>query len=907
MANETYCAAESANGTETHEEEHYTAHYAVLAVTFVVFWGILVRNIWNIPAIKKYVPLPYTVVMLIVGLIWGLIYEATGEETGDLGDLSIAFSYLVKIHPDIILYVFIPALVFESSYAINHHTFRVVFANAFLVASVGVVIVIGLTSTFCFYAFTKYEWDWLTALLLSSILAATDPVAVVALLRELGVSERLSTLIEGESLLNDGSAFVCFLLFLDQLTACPGEERNAGEFATFTLQLAVGGPLMGIAFAIMTIILLDLTFFDDIIEVSITIIAPYLCFWTCEYVEVSSVLGVVFLGLFVGRFGKAMLSSLESEEYIHRVWELISWWANTLLFVITGMVLSDRVFFNSGGVLDATDVGYLFALYAVLHVVRFISIAVLMPVLRLSGYGLNWGEVTVMTYGGLRGAIGLALALIVEDTAQVNEADRTRIMFLVGGIVGLTLLVNGSTTQFLLKVFHMGEITPERYQILDNIIDHTQEVVYESINNLQADPFFQGSDWVKVNDNLDLDNFFIERDVQADSYEEVAIDATVPMASTADGEADIEAAQHLPPASESDAGVTPMASEKQRKELRMLFLSSLKAIFTRYFYEERILNTYAYNSLMDALNREGDLDTDSLADLWEKTKGNVRQPDFLRKLRNVPGLGWAAQRATYYYISTYLQRCIAFIQAMREVRIVLEHAEGHVADPLRDEIEEITRDAHTDLVAITGWAPEAITSLQTQHSTFHILKMLLHEITEGLEEGILESSEFEAYRQLIYKRIKDLKRQRIYAPDASTDKEILEAFGGLQCFAEAYYKLNLNHHKVFIDVGESLSLKSKDKSIFIILRGVCRWTQLEYEGAPELGEITEKDEKKAAQGFEKILPSIMKNKDTDGEVIKEEEADKSSVSSPNISPPSAEHSPDMQASRNEQSVGNLEH
>eukprot|EP01134_Creolimax_fragrantissima_P007127 CFRG7127T1 len=828
--------------------ESFEGHYIVLAVTFIVFWGVIVRNVWSNQNVKKWIPLPYTVIMLLVGLGWGLIYEASGEEHGDLGSLSIAFSYLVEIHPDIILYVFIPALVFESAYAINHHTFRVVFTNALLVATVGVVITIGLTATLAYYAF-GYDWNWLTCLLFASILAATDPVAVVALLRELGVSERLSTLIEGESLLNDGSAFVCFLLFLEQLT---GANRDATQFFTFTLQLALGGPAMGMAFAIMTIILLDLTFFDDILEVSITIIAPYLCFWTAEEAEVSSVLAVVFLGLIVGLFGKAMLSSLETEEYIHRVWELISWWANTLLFAITGFVLADRVFFNGGGIIGGRDVGNLFILYVALHLIRALSILVLMPVLRLNGYGLDWKQFVVMVYGGLRGAIGLALALIVESDPEVPLESRTRIMFLVGGIVGLTLLINGSTTQYLLSYLGMGEVTAERYQILDNIIDHTQEVVYENIHTLQSDPFYQGSDWIAVTEHLDLDNFYVDRKVAKRKYENVLVDPCVPMhggESLNDVEKSMDGHSHM----------DELSSRLQRRELRCLFLSSLKSIFTRYFYEERILNTWAYNSLMNGLNRVGDTDTDSLANLWEKSRDTMNRPALFRKFRHVWGLGWLTQRLTYYYLTCYLQKCVAFIQALREARIVLENAEDSVQSPLHGEIEDITKQAHVDMIAITRWAPEVLTSLQTHHSVFHILKQLLHEIEEGLEEGILEMSEYENYRNLIYSRIRKLKRAALYHPDSSTDRDILDSFGSLRPFANEFYRLQLNDHKVFFDVGESVSVKSKDKSIFIILRGVCRWTQLEYEAAPQLGEVTECDQKKADKGFERLYPNFKSN------------------------------------------------
>eukprot|EP00122_Pirum_gemmata_P012170 Pgem_evm1s11300 len=341
--------------------------------------------------------------------------------------------------------------------------------------------------------------------MLGSIVSATDPVAVVALLRDLGVSARLSTLIEGESLLNDGTASVCFLLFFQQLK---GEDRDVGEMVEFFAQLALGGPSVGILFGVGACLFLGLTYFDSIVETTIIIILPFATFWVCEVeCHVSGVLGVVCCGLVVGYYGKPLISSIKVEEKIHFMWEIISWWLNVLLFAITGIILANR--FIHGGNLDWRDYVNGLLLYVWLHITRAASVVVQAPILHYFGYKLSLGDYTVLIYGGLRGAIALALALIVEADPDVDQHIRDRIVFLTSAVVFLTLLVNGTTTRFILQFFGMGKVTPARADLIYNTTDHIQHFTKQSMKAMQQNAFYQGANWNKVEKNLNLEKFVI--------------------------------------------------------------------------------------------------------------------------------------------------------------------------------------------------------------------------------------------------------------------------------------------------------------------------------------------------------------------------------------------------------------
>lgn len=283
-----------------------------------------------------------------------------------------------------------------------------------------------------------------------AILSATDPVAVVALLRDLGTSKRLATLIEAESLLNDGTAFVFFILLRDRVV---GTKSSIGEEIGTFFQLSFGGVVLGIVFGIITVFWLTHVFKNPQVETSITIALAYLCFWVSEatVLAVSGVLAVVFMGLFLSKYKTAV--SPEVEGFLHHVWEQISYVANTIVFVLSGEIVAEKFFSNF---FEARDFGYLILLYVLLHVIRAAVVFSLLPLMRRFGiFQVSNSEGIVLVAGGLRGAVSLALALLTELEEGIDEAVKDKIIFHVAGIVVLTLFINASLIQYLLEYLNL--------------------------------------------------------------------------------------------------------------------------------------------------------------------------------------------------------------------------------------------------------------------------------------------------------------------------------------------------------------------------------------------------------------------------------------------------------------------
>ncbi|KAJ6898978.1 Cation/H+ exchanger [Populus alba x Populus x berolinensis] len=234
---------------------------------------------------------PYTVALLVIGIALGSLEYGTSHKLGRIGD---GIRLWAHIDPDLLLAVFLPALLFESSFSMEVHQIKRCMAQMLLLAGPGVLI-----STCCLGCALKlifpYNWSWTTSLLLGGLLSATDPVAVVALLKDLGASKKLSTIIEGESLMNDGTAIVVYQLFYRMVL---GESFNWVSILKFLTQVSLGAVGIGVAFGIASVLWLGFIFNDTVIEIALTLAVSYIAYFTAqEGAGVSGVLAVMTLGM----------------------------------------------------------------------------------------------------------------------------------------------------------------------------------------------------------------------------------------------------------------------------------------------------------------------------------------------------------------------------------------------------------------------------------------------------------------------------------------------------------------------------------------------------------------------------------------------------------------------------------
>ncbi|KAJ8598440.1 hypothetical protein CTAYLR_006856 [Chrysophaeum taylorii] len=497
-------------------------NFGLMCFVMFITIGIIVRQY-----APKITSLPFTVIIMIMGMITGAIVQATSHAAP-----TIRAWY--NIAPETLLWAIIPILVFESAFNTETHIFAKLKWQILTLAGPGVIVASILTAAFVKVTFVEYDWDWPTCLMFGAITAATDPVAVVALLKELGVSERLGTLIEGESLLNDGTAIVVFEVFYDALedAPCDPDMPSVGKVFEFLFRLGGIGPILGCAIGYIATNWLGSMLNDPFNEICITLIVCYGSFGLADgVIGTSGVLTVCFAGMWINKFGKGRISA-SVEPAMHSFWGVLAHVSNVVVFFMTGLVMAVKVFGTRKHDLgedcvrcgdeeedDALerarrflgdeeaevevdchsfrelDIYYLIILYIGLHVVRGIVVLLSAPVLYKSVYGMTWQQLLVITYGGLRGAVGLALALIINDTDGFASRLQIRILFQIAGIAFLTLMINGTTTRFVLHALELDKISDAQNEVWSHVTVDADRKIAKEINLLRRDQYIGDADW----------------------------------------------------------------------------------------------------------------------------------------------------------------------------------------------------------------------------------------------------------------------------------------------------------------------------------------------------------------------------------------------------------------------------
>ncbi len=379
--------------------------------------------------------IPYTLLLVIVGLALAFI------------DVR-----LVNLSPELILEIFLPPLLFEAAWNIRWRELRENLFPVTLFATMGVLIsVLGVAFALSYFT----DLSLTTSLLVGASLSATDPVSVVALFRELGAGKRLTILMEGESLFNDGVAVVAFLLLVG-IPLGTQQFSLANTITSFFTFVGIGigiGCLVGFGISYLT------QRFDlPLVEQSLTLVSAYGTYLIAEKLGGSGVIGVVTVGLILGNFGSRIGMNPRTRLLVSEFWDFLAFFVNSIVFLLIG----NQINFSSLG----SNIDLILVAIAAVLVTRGITIFGLGGLTNwLAKTEIGLREQTVLWWGGLRGSVSIALALSVP----VVLSGRQEIIDTVFGVVLFTLLVQGLTTQFFLEKLDLIGDQPLRQQYSEAI------------------------------------------------------------------------------------------------------------------------------------------------------------------------------------------------------------------------------------------------------------------------------------------------------------------------------------------------------------------------------------------------------------------------------------------------------
>jgi len=398
------------------------------AVEFLI-WLLIAASV--IAMLAERLRIPYTVSLVLGGLLLGALRLPllSPLQAGHRPDW---------LTPDVILIVFLPALVFEASVKIDVRSLIRDFVPLLLLVTLGVLMATLVTGYLVHWA---TGLPVLTALLFGSIISATDPISVLAIFKELKTVGRLSLIIEGESLLNDGTAVVLFEILLAGIVA--GKLSIATGVGQFFVAV-LGGAALGFVLGYLASKITD-TVNDPKIEITLTTIVAYGSYLLAHHLHLSGVIATVAAGLMVGNFRAKKGMSVQTRTAMQSFWEYVSFVINSVVFLLIGLEVR---------LTDLLHAWYpvLFAIAAVL-VGRAFSVYLLVPFSNLfaTRIPIRWQHVAV--WGGLRGALALALALSLYRDIPYRQ----QILDMTFGVVTFSILLQGLTMKPLLRMLRIAD------------------------------------------------------------------------------------------------------------------------------------------------------------------------------------------------------------------------------------------------------------------------------------------------------------------------------------------------------------------------------------------------------------------------------------------------------------------
>ena len=433
---------------------------------------------------------PYTVALLLIGLILGGI-ERFGFFQNFMPIISESMTLVSNIDPHLILFVFLPTLIFESAYCIEVHLFKRIFSQIAILAIPGLIVSTIATAVLIHYLF-PWDWNWHLALMFGALISATDPVAVVAILKEVSSRKRLETLIEGESLFNDGTAIVLFTLFFTMYTSGQSSFDILSGIKEFSI-VVIFGLALGVIFGYLAITIISKVFNNPLVEISLSIGVSYMVFFLAEHVfHVSGVVALVSLALMFSSIGRTKISP-EVEDFLHHFWEMMAYIANTLIFLLVGVLVITRITLDSPEYWTT-----LFILYIGIMIIRAFSVSLFIPILKRIGVGITKEKTIVLVWGGLRGAVSLALALSVAQSDLIDKEIGDQILFLTAGIVVLTITINGMTIESLLAYLKLNELPAAKEETVQKAKASVYKNIQDFLPKLQNNEFFKEVNWSNI-------------------------------------------------------------------------------------------------------------------------------------------------------------------------------------------------------------------------------------------------------------------------------------------------------------------------------------------------------------------------------------------------------------------------
>lgn len=386
--------------------------------------GLFLLTACVVAIITRRIGFPYVVGLVLAGVGMNLSGYRSGWE----------------LTPDLIFTAFLPPLIFEAAIHLRWDQFRREAPLVLSLAFIGTFVSAAIVATGMHWL---GHWGWQASLLFGSLIAATDPVSVIAMMKEQNAERRLRFVMESESLINDGAAAVLFALCM---AAATGGHLSPGDIGLALLRTVAGGVVCGLLVA-GAVLQIARRSDDRLVELTLTALVAYGSFALAEKLDVSPVLATLTAGMLVGNWGQGRHLTAGGSQAMKGFWDFAAFLANSIIFLLIGSRTAAQPWAD---VLRPVVIATSLALIG-----RAVAIYPIGALFSRTGLAMSLPMRNLLFWGGLRGALAAALALGVPESLPEHDA-------LIGAtfaVVAFSIFVQGMTVPRLLR--KSGLLAPE--------------------------------------------------------------------------------------------------------------------------------------------------------------------------------------------------------------------------------------------------------------------------------------------------------------------------------------------------------------------------------------------------------------------------------------------------------------
>lgn len=473
------------------EDDNCTSGYAYdsVASLYMLFLSLVIGSLllWTQRMILP--SIPYALKLFAIGTALGVL-NANNE---NLGILSTSINMWSDINPNLLLAVFIPALTFADAVNLDTHMLKRIIFEASVLAIVNAAAIM-VTLAFLVNYLVPYNWSLFTVLTFAAALSSIDPPATNAILTTIKIPPKTVVILNGESHIGSPISLIMFSVFLSLRL---GTTYNEAELTLFVFNklfsaIAIGFVLGLAGYYVMTKNTDRTSRRSILIQITILLSLAYLSYIVSfQNAQASGVTSTFISSLVIATTSWPVFASRRT---MYSFWQTVGFFANTLIFVLAGLIVGPTIYSNN----SFTEFGYdeylgVIFIYLLLLGLRFVVVMLLFPLLKNVGYGLNIREALGIGYSNFKGAICLTLAIAYDRELELLEAnsetkEARQVIFTLGGVVFLSLLLNGTSFHFVSKKLGLLRTAEVKARLLEYVQTHFNKeaaIAYEECAETQ--------------------------------------------------------------------------------------------------------------------------------------------------------------------------------------------------------------------------------------------------------------------------------------------------------------------------------------------------------------------------------------------------------------------------------------